>query len=81
MRGGKGVDCFYITIECKIGDRRTYGIAAVDCTDNEKCILESLIDVADDRATAERYAEWCNRKKIPLERFKDTIAEYISREK
>ena len=74
------MDCFYLVIECHIGDRRTYGIATVDCTEGEKCILESLIDVADDRATAERYAEWCNRKKIPLERFKDTIAEYISRE-
>ena len=80
MRGGKGVDCFYITIECQIGDRRTYGIAAVDCTEGEKCILESLIDVADNCETAERYAEWCNRKKIPLERFKDAIVEYISRE-
>ena len=74
------MDCFYITIECKIGDRRTYGIAAVDCTDNEKCILESLIDVADDRATAERFAEQCNREKIPLERFRDAVAEYVGRE-
>ena len=80
MRGGKGVDCFYITIECKIGDRQTYGIAAVDCTEEEKCILESLIDVADDRATAERYAEWCNRERIPLEQFRDAVAEYIGRE-
>ena len=80
MRGGKRVDCFYITIECKIGDRQTYGIAAVDCTEGEKCILESLIDVANDRETAERFAERCNREKIPLERFKATIAEYISRE-
>ena len=75
------MDCFYITIECKIGDRQTYGIAAVDCTEGEKCILESLIDVANDRESAERFAEQCNREKIPLERFKDAIAEYISREK
>ena len=75
------MDCFYITIECKIGDRQTYGIAAVDCTEREKCILESLIDVADGREIAERFAEQCNREKIPLERFKDAIAEYISREK
>ncbi|MBQ4350129.1 MAG: hypothetical protein II768_02635 [Clostridia bacterium] len=74
------MDCFYITIECKIGDRQTYGIAAVDCTEEEKCILESLIDVADDRATAERYAEWCNRERIPLEQFRDAVAEYIGRE-
>lgn len=74
------MDCFYITIECLIGDRRTYGIAAVDCTDGEKCILKSLIDVADNLKTAERIAERCNREKIPLERFRDTVAEYISRE-
>ena len=80
MRGGKGVDCFYITIECKIGDRRTYGIAAVDCTEREKCILESLIDVADDRETVERFTKRCNREKIPLEQFRDTGADYISRE-
>lgn len=67
-------------IECWIGYRRVYGIAAVDCTDNEKCILESLIDVANDRESAERFAEQCNREKIPLECFKDAIAEYISRE-
>ena len=74
------MDCFYITIECKIEDRQTYGIAAVECTEWEKCILESLIDVAVDRETAERFAERCNREKIPLEQFRDTIAEYISRE-
>ena len=74
------MDCFYLVIECHIGDRRTYGIAAVDCTDKEKCILESLIDVADNCETAERFAERCNREKIPLVQFRDTVVEYISRE-
>jgi len=41
---------------------------------------ESLVDVTDNLEKAKISTERCNREKIPLKRFKDTIAEYISRE-
>lgn len=43
-------------------------------------ILKSLINVADNLETEERFAERCNREKIPQERFRDAVAEYIGRE-
>ena len=71
------MNCCYIAIECRIGYRRTYGIAAIDPEDGEKIILGAMVDVSDDRRTAETLADLCNEKKVPLERFKDTVEDFI----
>ncbi len=71
------MDCIYIAIECRIGARRTYGIAAVDREDCEKIILDSIIDVTDDRETAEVFANRCNRERVKLDQFKETVRKFI----
>ena len=75
------MDCFYMPIECQIGYRRTYGIAAVDVTDGEKIILGALIDVAKDRKTVEILADQYNMIQISLELFYDAIMHFVDEEK
>ena len=69
----------YLSIECRIGNRITYGIAAVDPEDGEKIILCAVADVGD-RAAAERLADYCNRVKPDPDRLTEIAAEFVERE-
>ena len=66
-------------IECRIGCRRTYGIAAVDATDGEKVILEALVDVTKSRRTAQILADRYNREQIPLDHLRDAVIRFVER--
>ena len=74
------MDCFYIAIECRIGYRRTYGIAAIDREDGEKIILGAVVDVAENREKVEQLAERCNRKKVSLDRFRRMVEDFVDKE-
>ena len=72
--------CRYMSIECRIGYRRTYGIAAVDTEDGEKIILRAIVDVSDEREKADRLADRCNREKVNLRHLRSIITKYIEME-
>lgn len=68
---------FYIAIECRIGYRRTYGIAAIDREDSEKIILDAVVDVAENREKVEQLADRLNKEKVQLERFREAIEDIV----
>ena len=68
----------YMTIECRIGNRRIYGIAAVDSDEGEKCILDAIIDVSEDRKTAERLADRYNRELVRMNQFRTFTACFVN---
>ena len=74
------MDCFYIAIECRIGYRRTYGIAAIDREDGEKIILGAVVDVAENRGKVEQLVDRCNTKKVRLERFWEAVEDFADKE-
>ena len=67
----------YLSIECRIGYRVTYGVAAVDAEDGEKIVLAAVVDVSGDRGEADRLADYCNRVGLEPERLLDTVVEYL----
>lgn len=69
-----------MAIECRIGYRRVYGIAAVDSEDGEKIILDAIVDVTGDRDTAVMLADRCSREKLPLDQFRSFIVDSVDRE-
>ena len=71
------MECFYIAIECRIGYRRTYGIAAIDREDGEKIILDAVVDVAENREKVEQLADRLNKEKVQLERFREAIEDIV----
>ena len=74
------MECFYIAIECRIGYRRTYGIAAIDREDGEKIILGAVVDVAENREKVEQLAERFNKEKVALERFREAVEDFVDKE-
>ena len=72
--------CRYMCIECRIGYRRTYGIAAIDCEDGEKIILGAIVDVSEDRDMVDGLADKCNRENIDFGHFRSVVERYIDRE-
>ncbi len=74
------MDCFYIAIECRIGYRRTYGIAAIDREDGEKIILGAVVDVAENLKKVEQLVDRCNTKKVTLERFREAVEDFVDKE-
>ena len=71
------MECFYIAIECRIGYRRTYGIAAIDREDGEKIILGAIVDISEDRDRVDRLADKCNREKVDFSRFRAVVESSI----
>lgn len=69
--------CYYMCIECRIGYRRTYGIAAVDSEDGEKIILGAIVDVSEDREMVDRLTDKCNREKIDFICFHAVVEQSI----
>ena len=69
--------CRYICIECRIGYRRTYGIAAIDSEDGEKIILGAIVDVSEDRDQVNRLADKCNREDVDFCRFRFVVERSI----
>ena len=74
------MECFYIAIECRIGYRKTYGIAAIDREDGEKIILGAVVDLAENREKVEQLAERCNLEKVALERFREAVEDFVDKE-
>ena len=68
---------FYIAIECRIGYRRTYGIAAIDREDGEKIILGAIVDISEDRDRVDRLADKCNREKVAFNNFRTVVESSI----
>lgn len=68
---------FYIAIECRIGYRKTYGIAAIDREDGEKIILGAIVDVSEDRDRVDRLADKCNREKVAFNNFRTVVESSI----
>ena len=71
---------FYIAIECRIGYRKTYGIAAIDREDGEKIILGAVVDVAENREEAEQLAEQLITENVALDRFKEVVEDFVDKE-
>ena len=67
-------------IECRVGYRRTYGIAAIDREDGEKIILGAVVDVAENREKVEQLAERFNKEKVALERFREAVEDFVDKE-
>ena len=62
---------------CRIGYRKTHGIAAIDCEDGEKIILGAVVDVAENREKVEQLAERFNKEKVLLERFREAVEDFV----
>ena len=71
---------FYIAIECRIGYRKTYGIAAIDREDGEKIILGAIVDVSEDQDRVHRLADRFNREKVDFNNFRDVVEINIERD-
>ena len=69
----------YLCIECRIGYRITYGVAAVDAEDGEKIVLGAVVDVSSDRKEADRLADYCNRMSLNPERLHEAVIDYVDR--
>ena len=67
----------YLSIECRIGYRLTYGIAAVDAEDGEKIVLGAVVDVSNERKQVEALADYCNRVRLEPERLLDTVVGFV----
>ena len=74
------MECFYIAIECRIGYRKTYGIAAIDREDGEKIILGAMVDIAENREKVEQLAERLNTKNVVLDRFREAVEDFVDKE-
>ena len=69
-----------MVMECRIGYRKIYGIAAVDGEAGEKIILDAALDVSEDRETAQALADRCNRDRVALGRFRVYLSEWMDRQ-
>ena len=69
----------YLSIECRIGYRLTYGIAAVDAEDGEKIVLGAVVDVSSERKKVDRLAEHCNRVGLDPEKLLDTVVKFVDK--
>lgn len=76
-RKDESMKVVYLTIECRIGYRRTYGIAAVDAEDGEKIVLGAVVDVSGNREKVDRLADHCNRVGLEVEKLMEKVEEYI----
>ena len=74
------MECFYIAIECRIGYRRSYGIAAIDRDDGEKIILGAVVDVAENREKVDLLADRLNKEKVLLEHFREAVEDFVDKE-
>lgn len=56
----------------------SYGIAHVDMRDNVPIILESVLDLSEDRASVENLVELCNDLCLDPIHMKDVVYDFIS---
>jgi len=76
-RKDESMKAVYLTLECRIGYRRTYGIAAVDAEDGEKIVLGAVVDVSGEREKVDRLADYCNKVGLEVERLVETVVDFL----
>ncbi len=78
-RKDESMKAVYLTIECRIGYRRTYGIAAVDAEDGEKIVLGAVVDVSENRRKVDLLADYLNKEGLEPDRLLDTVVDYVDK--
>ena len=70
--------CRYILLENSIEKRKSYGIAAVCDYDDVEAVLQSFVDVSDDRRTVEEFVDRCNTHELSLSHFQDAVDDFLA---
>lgn len=72
------MECRYVVLECTLGSRKCYGIAAVCDCDESTVILESIADVCPDWQTAAALADRCNSFGLSLCHLRDIVDDFLA---
>ena len=69
--------CRYVLLECMIGSRKSYGIAAV-CDCDECTVLQSAADLCADRDAVADFVDQCNTLGLSLCHLSDVIDDFLA---
>lgn len=72
------MECRYILLECAVGSRIGYGIAAVFDIDDCTVILQSFTDICTNRDAALALAERCNALELSLCHLPDVVDDFLA---
>jgi len=72
------MECRYVLLECTIGSRIGYGIAAVYDCDDCTVVLQSFTDVCTDKNAVQMLVERCNALELSLCHLPDVVDDFLA---
>lgn len=70
--------CRYVALECTLGSRKCYGIAAVYGCDESMVILESITDLCLELNPVTALVDRCNSLGLSLCHLRDVVDDFLA---